>query len=157
MDQMADRAQAAARRELRLARVEPGQIAVVAVSPGPGLARVFASLGVAALVEGGQTMNPSTQEILGALEGLPTDDILVLPNNDNILLTARQVAELTAKRVRVIPTTSVPQGVAAMLAHDPNGDPSHVAAAMESALQHVRTGELTLATRTRRARRRGRP
>ena len=147
MDQMASRGQAA-RSEIRWAKVEPGQIAVVAVSPGPGLARVFASLGVAALVEGGQTMNPSTQEILGALEALPTDDILVLPNNDNILLTARQVAELTVKRVRVIPTKSVPQGIAAMLAHDPNGDPAQVAAAMESALQQVRTAELTLATRT---------
>ncbi len=148
MDQMASRAQAAAGSGMRLARVEPGQIAVVAVSPGPGLARVFASLGVAALVEGGQTMNPSTQEILAALEALPTDDILVLPNNDNILLTARQVAELSAKRVRVIPTKSVPQGVAAMLAHDPNGDPAQVAAAMEGTLQHVRTAELTHATRS---------
>jgi hypothetical protein len=147
MDQMAARAKNAA-APLRLAKVESGQIAVVAVSPGPGLARVFASLGVAALVEGGQTMNPSTQEILGALEDLPTEDILILPNNDNILLTARQVADLTAKRVRVIPTSSVPQGIAAMLAHDPNGDPALVASAMEAALRQVRTGELTLATRS---------
>lgn len=147
MDQMAGRARSAASAEPRLARVEPGQIAVVAVSPGPGLAKVFASLGVAALVEGGQTMNPSTQEILAALETLPTNDILILPNNDNILLTARQVAGLTPKRVRVIPTGSVPQGVAAMLAHDPNGDPAQVAAAMEAALRQVRTVELTYATR----------
>ena len=148
MDQMAARAKNAAAAPLRLAKVEPGQIAVVAVSPGPGLARVFASLGVAALVEGGQTMNPSTQEILEALEGLPTEDILILPNNDNIQLTARQVADLTAKRVRVIATSSVPQGIAAMLAHDPNGDPDQVASAMETALRQVRTGELTLATRS---------
>lgn len=148
MDQMAARAKSAAAVPPRLTKVEPGQIAVVAVSPGPGLARVFASLGVAALVEGGQTMNPSTQQILGALEGLPTEDILILPNNDNILLTARQVAELTAKRVRVIPTSTVPQGIAAMLAHDPNGDPAQVASAMETALRQVQTGELTLATRS---------
>ena len=147
MEQTEARASAAAQAP-RLASVEPGQIAVVAVSPGPGLSRVFASLGVAAIVEGGQTMNPSTQEILHALEALPTDDILILPNNDNLLLTARQVGELTVKRIRVIPTNSVPQGVAAMLAHDPNGDPGRVAAAMEAALRHVHTGELTVATRS---------
>jgi hypothetical protein len=146
MDQTAARASKAAQPSL--ASVDPGQIAVVAVSPGAGLSRVFASLGVAAIVEGGQTMNPSTQEILHALEALPTDDILILPNNDNILLTARQVGELTVKRIRVIPTNSAPQGVAAMLAHDPNGDPGRVAAAMEAALRHVHTGELTVATRS---------
>ncbi|HSB89393.1 MAG TPA: DAK2 domain-containing protein, partial [Anaerolineales bacterium] len=147
MEQMAG-GQKVADRSVPLAKVEQGQIAVVAVSPGPGLSRVFGSLGVAALVEGGQTMNPSTQQILGALESLPTDDILILPNNANILLTARQVAELTTKRVRVIPTTSVPQGVAAMLAHDPYGDPFQVASAMEAALAHVRTAEMTQATRS---------
>jgi DAK2 domain fusion protein YloV len=147
MEQMAGGAKVAD-RSVPLAKVEQGQIAVVAVSPGPGLSRVFGSLGVAALVEGGQTMNPSTQEILGALESLPTEDILILPNNENILLTARQVVDLTTKRVRVIPTTTVPQGVAAMLAHDPNGDPSQVASAMEAALPHVRTVEMTQATRS---------
>jgi uncharacterized protein len=71
-----------------LAMVEPGQIAVVAVSPGPGISRIFGSLGVAAIVEGGQTMNPSTEEILHAFENLPTDKIIILPNNRNIILTS---------------------------------------------------------------------
>ncbi|HET7010506.1 MAG TPA: DAK2 domain-containing protein [Anaerolineales bacterium] len=132
---------------LRLARVEPGQIAVVAVSPGAGLSRIFGSLGVASIVEGGQTMNPSTQDLLNALEALPTDEVLILPNNGNIVMTARQVADLTPKHVRVIATASAPQGVAAMMAHDPNGDPAQVAAAMEEALHHVRTCEITMATR----------
>jgi DAK2 domain fusion protein YloV len=133
---------------LRLTPVQPGQIAVVAVSPGEGLSRIFASLGVSAIVEGGQTMNPSTQEILHALETLPTDDVILLPNNDNIILTARQVADLTAKRIRVIPTGTAPQGIAAMMAHDPAGDPARVASAMESACGNVRTAELTVATRS---------
>lgn len=75
------------------ANIEPGQIAVVAVSPGPGISRVFASLGVAAIVEGGQTMNPSTKDILDAFENLPTDKVIILPNNENILLAAQQAKE----------------------------------------------------------------
>src|SRR4030066_2509189 len=83
---------------LNLAPIEPGQIAVVAVSPGPGIARVFASLGVAAIVEGGQTMNPSTQEIVAAFEHLPTDKIIILPNNKNIILAAQSAQQLTVKK-----------------------------------------------------------
>lgn len=83
--------------QLAVAPIEPGQIAVVTVVPGEGIARVFASLGVAAIVEGGQTMNPSTQEILGAFENLPTDKIIILPNNKNIIGAAKTAAELTVK------------------------------------------------------------
>lgn len=130
-----------------LANVEPGQVAVVAVAPGPGLARVFASLGAAAIVEGGQTSNPSTQDFLRALEPLPTDKIILLPNNKNILLAAQQVQDLTVREVRVVPSRTVPQGLAALLAWDPDGDLDQVAQAMTQAMADVVSGEITIATR----------
>ncbi len=133
--------------KLNLAPVEPGEIAVIAVAPGAGIARVFGSLGVAAIVEGGQTMNPSTQEIIHAFENLPTDKIIILPNNKNILLAAESAAKLTVKKVAVIPSTSVPQGLAAMLRLIPEGDFETVVAEMSSALDEVETGEITIANR----------
>ncbi|HLE52138.1 MAG TPA: DAK2 domain-containing protein [Anaerolineales bacterium] len=132
---------------LNLARIEPGQIAVVAVSPGPGIARVFASLGVAAIVEGGQTMNPSTQDILSAFENLPTDQVIILPNNKNIILAANSAAELTVKNVAVIPSRTIPEGLAAMLRLVPEGDFDAVIAEMTEALDEVQTGEITTAIR----------
>jgi DAK2 domain fusion protein YloV len=131
-----------------LAPVDPGQIAVVAVSPGTGISRVFASLGVAAIVEGGQTMNPSTQEIIRAFENLPTDKIVILPNNKNIILTARSATELTVKQVSVIPSRTVPQGLSAMMRLIPNGEFEHVVNEMEAAIEDVETGEITIATRS---------
>ncbi len=134
--------------KIELAKVQPNQIAVVVVSPGPGLSRIFASLGVAAIVEGGQTMNPSTQEILAAFENLPTEKIIVLPNNKNIVMTAQQAKEVTVKKVDVVPSKSIPQGLAAMLVHDPDGELDAVAAKMTKALTNVRSGEITVATRS---------
>jgi uncharacterized protein len=128
--------------------VEPGQIAVVAVSPGKGLSRIFASLGVAAVVEGGQTMNPSTQEILAAFENLPTDKVIILPNNKNIILAANQAKDVTVKSVAVVPSRSIPQGLAAMLAHSPDGEVEAAADKMNKSLDSVQTGEITIATRT---------
>ena len=128
--------------------VEPGQIAVVTVAPGAGIGRVFASLGVAAIVEGGQTMNPSTQELIHAFENLPTDKIIILPNNKNIVLTARQAAELTVKKVAVVPCRSVPQGLAAMMRLVPDGDFDSVVQEMSAAIDDVETGEITIATRS---------
>lgn len=133
---------------LELTNVQPGQIAVVAVSPGRGLSRIFASLGVAAIVEGGQTMNPSTQEILAAFENLPTDKIIILPNNKNIILAANQAREVTVKQVVVVPSRTIPQGLAAMLAHDPDGEMEKVAERMMQAMERVRSGEITVATRS---------
>jgi DAK2 domain fusion protein YloV len=127
--------------------VEPGQIATVAVAPGPGIARVFASLGVSAIVEGGQTMNPSTQEILDAFENLPTDKVIILPNNKNIILTAQAVAQLTVKHVNIIPSLSVPQGMAAMMRLIASGNVDEVVADMTAAMNEVETGEITTATR----------
>ena len=128
--------------------VEPGQIAVVAVSPGAGLSRIFASLGVAAVVEGGQTMNPSTQDILNSFENLPTDKIIILPNNKNIVMAANQAKDVTVKQVAVVPSKTVPQGLSAMLSLHPDEDLNTIAEKMTKALEHVRTGEITTATRS---------
>ena len=128
--------------------IEPDQIAVIAVSPGVGISRVFASLGVAAIVEGGQTMNPSTQEIIHAFENLPTDKIVILPNNKNIILTAKSATELSVKNVAVIPTSSIPQGLTAMMRLIPSGDFDSVVEEMNAAIEEVLTGEITIATRS---------
>lgn len=134
--------------KLQLAPVEPGNIAVVVVSPGAGLSRIFASLGVAAVVEGGQTMNPSTQDILNAFENLPTDRVVILPNNKNIILAANQAKEVTVKQVEVVPSRTVPQGLAAMLSFVSDGEVKDVAEKMTKAFANVKTGEITVATRT---------
>lgn len=135
-------------QKLELTNVEAGQIAVVTVSPGNGISRIFASLGAAAVVSGGQTMNPSTKDILDAFENLPTEKIIILPNNKNIVLAANQAKDVTVKQVRVIPCRNVPQGLAAMLHLDPDGDLEAVAAKMSEALDSVVTGEITVATRS---------
>ena len=145
--QMDDIQKAKASR-ISFAKVEPGQIAVVAVSPGAGLSRIFASLGVAAVVEGGQTMNPSTQDILNSFENLPTDKIIILPNNKNIVMAANQVKGVTVKQVAVVPSKTVPQGLSAMLALHPDEELRVVAEKMIKALENVRTGEITTATRS---------
>jgi DAK2 domain fusion protein YloV len=134
--------------KLQFASVEPGQIAVVVVSPGAGLDRIFASLGVAAVVSGGQTMNPSTQDILNSFENLPTDKVVILPNNKNIILAANQAKEVTVKNVAVVPTRNIPQGLAAMLALMPDGDLDTIAEKMTKAISNVKAGEITVATRT---------
>jgi len=131
-----------------MANIEPGQIAVVTVSPGPGLSRIFASLGVAAIVEGGQTMNPSTQEILAAFENLPTDKVIILPNNKNIVMAANQAKDVTVKDVQVVPSRNIPQGLSAMLAFNPDGEVEAVADKMMKSLDLVRAGEITVATRS---------
>ena len=128
-------------------KVEPGQIAVVVVSPGAGLSRIFASLGAAATVEGGQTKNPSTQDILNSFENLPTDKIIILPNNKNIIMAANQAREVTVKQVVVVPSKTVPQGLSAMLALNPDSELDSVAEKMTRALSGVKTGEITIAVR----------
>lgn len=134
--------------QLKFATVEPGTIAVVVVSPGQGLSKIFASLGVSAVVAGGQSMNPSTQDILNSFENLPTDKVIILPNNKNIVLAANQAKEVTVKKVAVVPSRTVPQGLAAMLSLQPNGELDAVAEKMTKALANVKTGEITIATRT---------
>jgi uncharacterized protein len=147
--QMEQREQPCGGRDSKVtpAAIEPGQIAVIAVAPGSGIARVFASLGAAGIVEGGQTMNPSTQEIIHSFENLPTDKIILLPNNKNIILAGRTAAELTVKQIAVIPSRSIPQGLAAMMRLIPDGDFNSVVEEMTEALDEVETGEITIATR----------
>jgi DAK2 domain fusion protein YloV len=146
--QMEQPSKGAKEQKIKLAPVEPGQIAVITVAPGSGIARVFASLGAAAIVEGGQTMNPSTQEIVAAFENLPTDKIIILPNNKNIQMAAKAASEVTVKQVAVIPSRTVPQGLSAMLRLIPDGDLEEVVAEMKVALEDVETGEVTTATRS---------
>jgi hypothetical protein len=148
VDQVESLAETCGDEKISLSTIEPGQNAVIAVSPGLGIGRVFASLGVAGIVEGGQSMNPSTQEIICAFEDLPTDRIIILPNNKNIILTAKAAAELTVKKVAVIPSRSVPQGLAAMMRLIPDGDFDSVVTEMTEALDDVETGEVTIATRS---------
>lgn len=134
--------------KIKLAQVQPGEIAVVAVSPGPGLTRIFASLGAAAIVHGGQTMNPSIKELLASFENLPTDKIIILPNNKNIIMAAKEAASMTVKNVSVIPSITVPQGLSAMFRLIPDSDYDEIVESMNEALGEVETGEITTATRT---------
>jgi dihydroxyacetone kinase-like predicted kinase len=100
------------------------------------------------VVEGGQTMNPSTQDILNSFENLPTDKIIILPNNKNIVMAANQAKDVTVKKVAVVPSKTIPQGLAAMLALQPDGELDSVADKMNKALSNVITGEITTATRS---------
>jgi hypothetical protein len=121
--------------------------AIVAVASGKGLCKVFESLGVCALVAGGQTMNPSTEELLHAAERLPQDDVIILPNNKNVILAAKQAATLADKRLHILETRSIPEGIAAMLGFNPAAGPEQNLKAMARAARHVRSGEVTTAVR----------
>lgn len=129
--------------------LDKDDISVVSVASGDGLARVFRQLGAAELVMGGQTNNPSTQEILEAIRRTATRKVIVLPNNKNIILAAEQAARLaTDQTVVVLPTRSMPQGISALLPYDPKGDLDTVVNAMLQAKDKVITGEITTATRS---------
>jgi uncharacterized protein len=125
----------------------PVTTAVVAVGVGNGVRRLLTSLGVQRVVAGGQSMNPSTAQILEAVESCAADAVLVLPNNKNIVAVANQVDALSTKRVAVVATTSVPEALAALVEYDPNAELEENEATMSSAREHVRTGEVTQAVR----------
>jgi DAK2 domain fusion protein YloV len=122
-------------------------IGTVAVVAGAGMAQAFRSMGASALVEGGQTMNPSTQDLLKAVEALPQAEVILLPNNGNIVMAAKQVPDLSSKKVRVVPTDSLPQGMAALVAFNYEADLDSNAEAMAAAAEAVETGEITTAVR----------
>ena len=129
---------------------DPGltlETGVVAVVPGAGNRRLFESYGATRVIEGGQTMNPSTADILAAIEATPATEVLVLPNNSNVILSAEQAAKLAEKPVRVIPSRSVPAGLAAIVRYLPSLDAAENEASMLEALEQVATGEVTLASR----------
>ena len=125
----------------------PATTAVVAIATGAGVGRLFRSVGVQAIVAGGQSMNPSTAHILEAVEACPADCVVILPNNKNIVPVAEQVAPLSGKDVRVVPTRSLTEGLAAAFAYDPEGTGDANEDAMRSAVANVVTGELTRAVR----------
>lgn len=126
---------------------EPVPCAVVAVSVGDGVRRIFHSLGVQVVVTGGQTMNPSTAQLLEAVEAAPAPDVVILPNNKNIIPVAEQVDAMTAKNVRVIPTRGVAEGFASLLAYDPGATAEENLSSMTGAAAHVVAGEITRAVR----------
>ena len=135
--------------QLELRPIEQGQIAVVAVTPGAGLAAVFQQLGVNSLVNGGQTNNPSVEEFMKAINKLNTDKIIILPNNKNIILTAQQAASLIQnKQVSVVPTRTIPQGISAMLTYRPDGEFETVSESMIASKDNIITAEVTTATRS---------
>jgi len=129
--------------------VAPAEKAIgfVVVSAGAGLDLVFSDLGADQIVTGGQTMNPSTADLAGAIDLVPAETVFVLPNNKNIILAAQQAIPLTHKRVIVIPTTTCPQGVSALLGIDPEMSVSDMETAMTAAMSQVKTAQITYASR----------
>ena len=121
--------------------------AVVAVASGDGIAELFGNLGVHGVVTGGQTLNPSTQELLDAVEHMNAQQVVILPNNKNIIPVAQQVDGLSKKEVRVVPTCSMPEALAALVAYDPEASAEHNGGAMAKAAAAVVTGEITTAVR----------
>lgn len=132
-----------------LIRRELGEVATVAVASGEGWVRVFESLGVGAIVPGGQTTNPSTEELLQAVKRVPSPKVILLPNNGNVIMSARQVPGLVEdKEVHVVPTETLPQGISALLAFNYEADFPANCAAMDGAAKRVQTAEFTRAVRT---------
>jgi dihydroxyacetone kinase-like predicted kinase len=123
------------------------KLALVAVAPGPGLARLFREAGCAAVVNGGPTMNPSVGQLLEAAQATGAAEVILLPNDKNIIVAAQQAAGASGVRLRVTPTRSVPQGVAAALAYNPEQSVEHNLQAMQEALGRVGTVEVTRAIR----------
>lgn len=126
--------------------VEPVTTAVVAIATGEGIKRIFHSLG-ARVLTGGQSMNPSTAQILEAVEAANADHVVILPNNKNIIAVAEQVDATTAKTVRVVPTKGIPEGFAALMAYDPDAELDENAEGMAEAAANVLAGEVTQAVR----------
>ncbi len=123
------------------------QFGVVAVSAGEGMANLFRELGVDRVVTGGQTMNPSTEDILTEVNKTPAEIVFVLPNNKNIIMAAQQCIPLSDKKVIVIPTKTVPQGITAMLSFDPASAEDVIEAEMSAAIESVHTAQVTYAAR----------
>lgn len=122
-------------------------MAVVSVGVGEGLVNIMESLGADVVVTGGQTMNPSTEDILQAVEKAPSNNVVILPNNKNIIMAAQQAGSMSEKAVVIIPTVTIPQGIASLLALNPLGSLDENNERMTEAVKHVRTGEVTTAIR----------
>ena len=128
--------------------VEPTKpVGFVSVCAGDGLAELFRDLGVDTIVSGGQTMNPSTDDILKAIEATPAETVFVLPNNKNIIMAAEQAIPISTRKVIVIHTRTIPQGITAMLSFDPDADDNANAIEMQNATERITTGQVTFAAR----------
>ena len=124
------------------------EIATVAVIAGAGFEKVFRGLRVSAIIPGGQTMNPSTEEILAAVEAVDADRVIILPNNGNVILSAQQVPHLTSKEIYIVPTDTMPQGIAALLGFNFDADFTTNCEAMTEAAKNIQTAEITTAVRS---------
>jgi len=140
-------AQTSQREERLLHAVPDARTAVVAVVAGDGNRRLFESLGATSIVEGGQTMNPSTADLVAAIERTGAGEVLLLPNNSNVIMSAEQAAKLATRPVEVVPTDSMPSGLAALVPFDASRSAAANAAEMREALESVSTGEVTIASR----------
>jgi DAK2 domain fusion protein YloV len=138
---------AAAKRPSAVSALPAVECAVVAISSGAGLEELFAQMGVQGVVTGGQTLNPSTAELLDAVEHMNSQQVIILPNNKNIIPVANQINALTKKEVRVVPTCSMPEALAALVSYDPEADVDANCEAMSDAAKSVATGEVTQAVR----------
>ncbi|MBR4875796.1 MAG: DAK2 domain-containing protein, partial [Clostridia bacterium] len=138
--------QAAAMARVKVAEPEK-RYGFVAVAAGEGIVSLFRDLGADQIVEGGQTMNHSTEDILGAIDSTPAEVVFVLPNNKNIIMASEQAAQLASKQVVVLPTKTIPQGISSMLAFDPEIDPENNAHTMNVAAELVHSGQMTYAAR----------
>ena len=136
--------------EMQRERMPAVDIAIVAVVAGEGLSNVFTSLGATAIVPGGQTMNPSTKDLLQAVDLVVSEKVIILPNNKNIVLTASQVQSLTSKKIEVVPAKTIPQGAAALLAFDYEADLETNVQNMNKAISAIRSIEVTRAIRSTR-------
>lgn len=119
----------------------------VTVAMGDGISNIFKELGVDYVIEGGQTMNPSTQDMLEAINKINAEHIFILPNNKNIIMAANQASEISDKDIRVIPTTSIPQGIACVTMFNPDSDVEDNFEELKSAIEAVKTGSVTYAVR----------
>ena len=128
--------------------VETKEIGMVAVAPGKGLANLFKDLAVDEIIEGGQTMNPSAEDIVQAVEKVPAKNVIIFPNNKNIILAAEQAKDLTAKKLVIIPTRSVPEGISAVLAFNPDGTPEENEQAMNESFKNIISASVTYAVRS---------
>lgn len=131
----------------QLKKTEPQEYGIITVSMGKGIAELFRSIGAHAIIEGGQTMNPSTEDIVQAIKEVNAKKVIILPNNKNIIMAAKQAAEVSEEQVTVIPSKTVPQGMSALLAFNPSASIEDNEEAMIESLNHVKTGLITFAVR----------
>lgn len=130
-----------------IAKKEKSEFGIITVAMGDGVAKIFKSLGAGVVIEGGQTMNPSTEDFVKAISDLHAKKVIILPNNSNIIMAAEQAASVVEEDVVVVPSKTIPQGLASMLAFNPSSDLQSNKDGMQEALQVVKTGQVTFAVR----------